>query len=94
MNKGEFIEAFAKRNELTTAESGRMVNSFIDLIGERIKKGESVAITGFGTFSVIKRAARKGYNPKTGEALKIAASKAPKFSPGATLKRLVNPKRK
>lgn len=58
------------------------------------KKGDTVGITGFGTFSVAKRAARKGRNPATGEAIKIAASKTPKFTAGATLKAAVNPPKK
>lgn len=58
------------------------------------EKGDTVGITGFGTFSVAKRAARKGRNPATGEAIKIAASKTPKFTAGATLKAAVNPPKK
>ena len=70
------------------------VNTLIAIITDRLKKGDTVGITGFGTFSVAKRAARKGRNPATGEAIKIAASKTPKFSAGATLKAAVNPTKK
>jgi DNA-binding protein HU-beta len=94
MKKGELIAEFAKRTELSAAAANGAVNTLIAIITERLKKGDSVGITGFGTFSVAKRAARKGRNPATGEAIKIAASKTPKFSAGATLKSAVNPTKK
>ncbi|TFW03425.1 HU family DNA-binding protein [Oxalobacteraceae bacterium OM1] len=93
MKKGDFIAEFAKRNDLSAAAANRAVNSFIEIITERLKKGDTVGITGFGTFSVAKRAARKGRNPATGEAIKIAASKSPRFAAGAGLKAAVNPKK-
>jgi DNA-binding protein HU-beta len=94
MKKGELIAEFAKRSEVSAAAANDAVNTLIAIITERLKKGDTVGITGFGTFSVAKRAARKGRNPATGEAIKIAASKTPKFSAGATLKAAVNPKKK
>jgi len=94
MKKGELIAELSKRTELSAAVTNDAVNTLIAIITERLKKGDTVAITGFGTFSVSKRAARKGRNPATGEAIKIAASKSPKFSAGATLKAAVNPKKK
>lgn len=94
MKKGELIAEFAKRTELSATAANGAVNTLIDIITERLKKGDTVGITGFGTFSVAKRAARKGRNPATGAAIKIAASKSPKFSAGATLKAAVNPKKK
>lgn len=94
MKKGELVAEFAKRTELSASAANRAVNTLIDIITERLKKGDTVGITGFGTFSVAKRAARKGHNPATGAAIKIAASKSPKFSAGATLKAAVNPKKK
>ncbi|WP_373990834.1 HU family DNA-binding protein [Duganella sp. BuS-21] len=94
MKKGELIAEFAKRTELSAAAANGAVNTLIAIITERLKKGDTVGITGFGTFSVAKRAARKGRNPATGEAIKIAASKTPKFSAGATLKSAVNPTKK
>jgi DNA-binding protein HU-beta len=94
MKKGELIAEFAKRTELSAAAANGAVNTLIAIITERLKKGDTVGITGFGTFSVAKRAARKGRNPATGEAIKIAASKTPKFSAGATLKSAVNPAKK
>jgi DNA-binding protein HU-beta len=94
MKKGELIAEFAKRTEVSAAAANGAVNTLLAIITERLKKGDTVGITGFGTFSVAKRAARKGRNPATGEAIKIAASKTPKFSAGATLKAAVNPKKK
>jgi DNA-binding protein HU-beta len=94
MKKGELVTEFAKRTDLSAASANTAVNTFIAIITERLKKGDTVGITGFGTFSVSKRAARKGRNPATGEVIKIAASKSPKFSAGATLKAAINPKKK
>jgi DNA-binding protein HU-beta len=94
MKKGELIAEFAKRTEMSGAAAGVAVNTIIEIITERLKKGDTVGITGFGTFSVTKRAARKGRNPATGEVIKIAASKSPRFSAGATLKASVNPAKK
>jgi DNA-binding protein HU-beta len=94
MKKGELVAEFAKRTELSGTAANDAVNTLIAIITERLKKGDTVGITGFGTFSVAKRAARKGRNPATGAAIKIAASKAPKFSAGATLKAAINPKKK
>jgi DNA-binding protein HU-beta len=64
--------------------------ALIDIIGGTLAKGDSIALVGFGTFEVRKRAARVGRNPKTGAELKIKASKTPAFKPGATLKAAVN----
>jgi DNA-binding protein HU-beta len=94
MKKGELIAEFAKRTEMSGAAANDAVNTIITIITERLKKGDTVGITGFGTFSVTKRAARKGRNPATGEVIKIAASKTPRFAAGATLKAAVNPKKK
>jgi DNA-binding protein HU-beta len=94
MNKSQLIEAVAADSGLTKADSARAIESFIDTVGKTLKKGDEVAITGFGKFSVVKRAARKGVNPRTGESVKIKASKAPKFSAGAGLKAAVSPKKK
>ena len=91
MNKSQLIDAVAADSGLTKADSARAIESFIDTVNKTLKKGDEVAITGFGKFSVVKRAARKGVNPRTGEAVKIKASKAPKFSAGAGLKAAVSP---
>ena len=65
-----------------------------EAVGKALKKGDTVQLVGFGTFAVTKRAARKGFNPRTGEAIKIASAKVPKFKPGKALKELVGGKKK
>ena len=86
MNKTEYVEAIAKVAGVTKAEAAKVVAASIEVITKSLKKGNSVQITGFGTFDIIKRAARKGRNPATGKEMKIAASKAPKFKAGKVLK--------
>jgi DNA-binding protein HU-beta len=93
MNKSQLIEAVAKDAGMTKAQTTRAIESLLDTVTKSLKKGEEVAITGFGKFSVVKRAARQGVNPRTGERVKIKASKAPKFSAGAGLKQAVHPKK-
>lgn len=90
MNRKELVEALAAKTESTKADAERAVAGLIDIISGTLKKGDSITLVGFGTFEVRKRAARTGRNPKTGEELKIKASKAPAFKPGATLKATVN----
>jgi len=94
MNKSELVEAVASDSGLSNADARRAVESFITTVEKTLKKGDEVAITGFGKFSVTKRAARTGRNPQTGETVKIKASKAPKFTAGAGLKTAVNGARK
>ena len=94
MNKAELVEAMAKDAGLSKADTGRALDSFLATVQQTLKKGDEVAITGFGKFSVSKRGARTGRNPQTGAALNIKASKTPKFSPGATLKQAVSGTRK
>ena len=89
MNKTEFVEAVAKEAKASKAAANELVNAVVAVVTKALKKGESVQITGFGTFGVAKRAARKGRNPATGKEIKIAASKAPKFKAGAVLKKAV-----
>jgi len=86
MNKSDFVAAVAEATELTKADAGRAVDAFIDTVTRALKKGETVTLVGFGTFSVRKRAARQGRNPQTGEAIKIKASKSPAFKAGKGLK--------
>ena len=86
MKKGELIAEFAKRTEMSGAAANDAVNTLIEIVTERLKKGDTVGITGFGTFSVAKRAARKGRNPATGEAIKIKASKKVTFRAAKELK--------
>jgi len=87
MHKTELVEAIAKDAGLSRTDAGRAVESFISTVQKTLRKGDEVAITGFGKFSVAKRGARTGRNPQTGAPVKIRASKAPKFSAGATLSR-------
>ena len=88
MNKGELIDEVAKVVS-TKKEAQIAVDCVLSSITNALKKGEAVTLTGFGTFKVVKRKARKGRNPSTGEALKIKATKAPKFTPGKSLKEAV-----
>lgn len=90
MNRNELAQALAKDTDTSVAQANRTIASLIDIISDTLKKGNTLTLVGFGTFSVRKRAARKGRNPATGEAIKIKASKVPSFKAGATLKGLVN----
>jgi DNA-binding protein HU-beta len=93
MNKSQLIEAVASDSGLTRSDSSRAVESVLATVTKTLKRGDEVNITGFGKFSVVRRAARQGVNPRTGERLKIKASKAPKFSAGASLKQAISPKK-
>ena len=94
MNKSELIEAIAGATELTKADSERALNAFLETVTEVVRSGEKVMIPGFGSFSITDRKARTGRNPQTGAPVKIAASKAPKFSAGSGFKAAVNSKGK
>ena len=94
MKKGELIAEFARRTEMSGSAANDAVNTIIEIITERLQDGETVGITGFGTFSVTERAARKGRIPATGEVIDIGASNTPRFAAGATLKAAVNPHKK
>ena len=93
MNKNELINEVAKKSELTKADATKAVDAFIDAIEKSLKKGNDVRLVGFGTFTVVKRKATEGRNPRTGDAIKIAASKQPKFKPGKALKETINGKK-
>ncbi|MES2682069.1 MAG: HU family DNA-binding protein [Pseudomonadota bacterium] len=86
MNKSELINAIADHAELSKADAGRALDSFVAVLAKALKKNDKVSLVGFGTFAVRKRAARTGRNPKTGAPLKIAASKNPTFKAGKALK--------
>lgn len=86
MNKSDLIEAMADAGDISKAAAGRALDGLIDAIAVSLKKGESVAILGFGTFSVKERAARMGRNPQTGQSISIAASNTPAFKAGKGLK--------
>ncbi|MEL1264958.1 HU family DNA-binding protein [Pseudoxanthomonas putridarboris] len=90
MNKTELIDAVADEAEMSKAEAGRAVDAVISSITKTLKKGDTVTLVGFGTFQVRKRAARTGRNPKTGDTIKINASKNPAFKAGKALKDAVN----
>ncbi|HEY4073789.1 MAG TPA: HU family DNA-binding protein [Herbaspirillum sp.] len=90
MNKTELIEHIANEAEISKAASTRALDALIGAVKKTLKKNGSVTLVGFGTFSVGKRAARTGRNPRTGEAIKIKAAKVPKFKPGKGLKDAVN----
>ena len=90
MNKAELIAAVAENAELTKKDAEKAVKAFIEVVTDELKKGEKVQVVGFGTFEVAERAAREGRNPQTGETMKIAASKAPKFKAGKALKDALN----
>ena len=86
MNKTELIEHIAKQTELSKADAGRALEAVIGAIKTTLKKGGTVSLLGFGSYSVTKRPARTGRNPKTGESMKIKAAKVVKFKPGKALK--------
>lgn len=94
VNKTELIEATASAAGTSKADTERVINSVISEIEAIVRKGEKVTIPGFGTFSLTERKARIGRNPQTGESIKIAASKAPKFTAGSSFKATVNSKGK
>jgi DNA-binding protein HU-beta len=85
MNKGELITAIADKAGLSKASSEKALNAMISAVTASLKKGNRVGLVGFGSFSVSKRAARKGRNPQTGKEITIAAKKVVKFKPGADL---------
>jgi DNA-binding protein HU-beta len=90
MNKSDLIDAIADSAGLSKADAGRALDATVDAITGALKKGQSVSLVGFGTFSVRDRAARTGRNPRTGETIKIKASKNPAFKAGKALKDAVN----
>ena len=90
MNKTELVAAIADQAGLSKKDAEKALKAFTDTVTVELKKGEKVQLVGFGTFEVSERAAREGRNPQTGKAMKIAASKAPKFKAGKALKVAVN----
>ncbi|MBT3237051.1 MAG: HU family DNA-binding protein [Bdellovibrionales bacterium] len=91
MNKKELLESILKRKELshlTKKDAESFLNGTVDIIRKTVKKGEDVSLIGFGTFSKVKRAARMGVNPSTGEKIKIKAKNLPKFKPGKAWKEM------
>jgi DNA-binding protein HU-beta len=90
MTKADLIEKMADAADCTKAAAGKALDAAIESIIKATRKGDKVILVGFGTFSVSKRKARLGRNPKTGATIKIAARKAPKFSAGKAFKDAVN----
>jgi DNA-binding protein HU-beta len=86
MTKAELVEKMAKDADISKAAAGKTLESLIDAIVKTVKKGNKVALVGFGTFSVSKRKARTGRNPQTGATIKIAARKVPRFAAGKAFK--------
>jgi len=85
MNKQDLVKAMAKETGLSQVDSKKALDAFEVIVKKSLSKGENVALIGFGTFSVAKRAARKGVNPATGKPLQIKAKKVAKFKAGAKL---------
>lgn len=90
MTKMELVEKMSSEAGITKTAAGVALNAMIDSIVKTVKKGTKVSLVGFGTFSLSRRAARKGRNPRTGEAIKIKACKYPKFTAGKAFKDSVN----
>ncbi len=90
MNKSDLVNAVADEADLSKAEAGRAVDAFTAVVTKALKKGDPISLVGFGTFSVRKRAARTGRNPRTNEEIKIKASNVPAFKAGKGLKDALN----
>ncbi len=90
MNKSELIDAIAAAADLPKASAGRALDAVVDSITDSLKKGDPVALVGFGTFAVKHRAARAGRNPQTGATIQIKAANVPGFKAGKALKDAVN----
>jgi len=90
MGKTELVTAMAEKAGLSKKDAEAALKAFTDTVAEALKKGEKIALVGFGTFEVSKRAAREGRNPQTGASMTIAASKTPKFKAGKSLKDAIN----
>ena len=89
MNKAELIEQMAKNSKMPKTQVKECLEAFIKTVGDALKKNNTVVLTGFGTFSVIKRKKRIGINPATKKKMEIPAKKVPKFKPGKQLKAIV-----
>ncbi len=94
MNRKELIDTLATKTSSSKADADRALSALLEIISDTLEKGDAISLVGFGSFEVRKRAARTGRNPKTGEELKIKASRVPAFKAGATLKAAVNSSKK
>jgi len=86
MTKSELIASLAKDAKITKAAAEKALNSFTSNVTKALRKGDKLTLTGFGTFTVAKRKARSGRNPRTGREIKIPATRIPKFTPGSKLR--------
>lgn len=89
MTKAEFVQSVAKKMKLSKAQTAKIVDATLDEVKGLLKRGDSIAFTGFGTFLVTKRKSRKGRNPRTGATMNIPATSVPRFRPGKNLKAAV-----
>ena len=90
MNKTELINEIAQKTDLSKAAINKILDALVEVVAEALKKEDPVSLVGFGTFYVGNRSERSGRNPRTGEPIKIAAAKTPRFRAGKTLKDAVN----
>ena len=90
MNKTELVAAIAEKAELSKKDAEKALKAFTETVAETLQNGDKIQLVGFGTFEVRNREARTGKNPRTGEAIQIAASKVPAFKAGKALKDVVN----
>jgi DNA-binding protein HU-beta len=89
MTRHELINTLSKETSMSKRDVERVLNQFTEIVGRNIKRGEKVAVTGFGTFDLGKRAARRGINPQTGREIQIPEMKMPRFRAGSRLKEIV-----
>ncbi|MBV9943080.1 MAG: HU family DNA-binding protein [Solirubrobacterales bacterium] len=89
MTKQEFVDQVADRAGLSKKDAAGAVDAFLDTVEDALKRGSEVTFSGFGKFSVSQRSAREGRNPATGEKIRIAASRVPRFTAGASLKKAI-----
>jgi DNA-binding protein HU-beta len=90
MNKADLVDRISGACDMSKTQAASAIDTAVESITAALKKGDRVALIGFGTFSVSQRKARNGRNPQTGATIKIAARKVAKFTPGADLKKAVN----
>ncbi len=90
MNKSELVDEMANESNLTKVDAKKALDAFINATSKALKKDDKIALVGFGTFSISKRAARKGRNPQTGKEINIAAKNVVKFKAGSELSGNVN----
>jgi nucleoid DNA-binding protein len=90
MNKADLVDRIAAGARINKTQAAAAIDTTVDSITAALRKGDRVALIGFGTFSVSQRKARNGRNPQTGATIKIAARKVAKFTPGADLRKSVN----